>query len=93
MSAEDVGTYTNRAAEKIDDAWYVRIDMKVAMTALHVELHPPCEKRLAEPSMMLLVAVRLVREPKVLPGGGETQTHLARHLRSYATTQKGSNWH
>ena len=31
MSAEDVGTYTNRAAEKIDDAWYVKSMVKVVL--------------------------------------------------------------
>ena len=35
MSAGDVGTYTKRTAEKIDDAWHVQIDGEGrAMTAL-----------------------------------------------------------
>ena len=35
------------------------------------------------------VALRLSKEPKLLPGGGATQTHLARHLRAFASTQSG----
>ena len=91
MSAEDVGTYTNRAAEKIDDAWYVRIDGEGrAMTALLRGTTSTMREEVSRAfDDALGVAFRLVREPKVLPGGGGTQTHLARHLRSYATTQKG----
>ena len=91
MSTEDVGTYTNRAAEKIDDAWYVRIDGEgSAMTALLRGTTSTMREEVSRAfDDALGVAFRLVREPKVLPGGGGTQTHLARHLRSYATTQKG----
>ena len=91
MSAKDVGTYTKRAAEKIDDAWHVQIDGEGrAMTALLRGTTSTMREEVSRTfDDALGVAFRLVREPKVLPGGGGTQTHLARHLRSYATTQKG----
>ena len=91
MSAGDVGTYTKSAAEKIDDAWHVRIDGEGrAMTALLRGTTSTMREEVSRTfDDALGVAFRLVREPKVLPGGGGTQTHLARHLRSYATTQKG----
>ena len=91
MSAGDVGTYTKRAADKIDDAWHVRIDGEgCAMTALLRGTTSTIREEVSRTfDDALGVAFRLVREPKVLPGGGGTQIHLARHLRSYATTQKG----
>jgi len=35
------------------------------------------------------VSHRLTKENKILPGGGGTQTHLARKLRDFSTTQAG----
>lgn len=35
------------------------------------------------------VALRLSKEPRLLPGGGAIQTHLARHLRAFASSQSG----
>ena len=91
MSTEDVGTYSQRVAEKINDAWHVRIDGEGgAMTALLRGTTPTMREEVSRAfDDALGVAFRLVREPKILPGGGGTQTHLARHLRSFATTQKG----
>ena len=91
ISADDVGDYSKRSADKIDDAWHVRIDGgSGAMTALLRGTTPIMREEVNRAfDDALGVAFRLVREPKVLPGGGGTQTHLARHLRSFATTQKG----
>lgn len=91
MTDKDVGIYTHFSANKIDDSWHVRIDGKGrAMTALLRGTTPAVREEVSRAfDDALGVAFRLVREPKILPGGGGTQTHLARHLRSFATTQKG----
>ncbi len=91
IAAEDVGAYTSRSEEKVEDAWHLRIDgTGAAMTALLRGTTPAMREEVSRAfDDALGVAFRLVREPRILPGGGGTQIHLARHLRAYATTQKG----
>ncbi len=91
ITAEDVGAYTSRSEEKIENTWHMRIDGNgAAMTALLRGTTPAMREEVSRAfDDALGVAFRLVREPGILPGGGGTQTHLARHLRAYSTTQKG----
>lgn len=91
LSQDDVGDYTSRSEEKIENAWHMRIDgTGAAMTALLRGTTPTMREEVSRAfDDALGVAFRLVREPGILPGGGGTQIHLARHLRAFATTQKG----
>ena len=91
LSKEDLGYYKSRSEEKIEDVWHLRIDGDgAAMTALLRGTTPIMRDEVSRAfDDALGVAYRLSRENRILPGGGATQTHLARHLRSFSTTQKG----
>ena len=65
ISADDVGDYSKRSADKIDDAWHVRIDGgRGAMTALLRGTTPIMREDVNRAfDVALGVAFRLVREP------------------------------
>ena len=92
MSASDVGEYSSRSEEKIENSWHLRIDGNrgAAMTALLRGTTPTMREEVSRAfDDALGVAHRLSAESSFLPGGGATQIHLARHLRAYAPSQKG----
>ena len=91
LSKEDIGHYKSRSEEKIEDVWHLRIDGEgAAMTALLRGTTPIMREEVSRAfDDALGVAYRLSRDNLILPGGGATQTHLARHLRAFSTTQKG----
>ncbi|HIE63406.1 MAG: hypothetical protein CXT72_03700 [Methanobacteriota archaeon] len=92
MTMGDVGIYTKRSERVIGGVKYTRIeaDKGGAMTVLLKGTSPELREEVSRAfSDALGVAHRLNLNPNILPGGGATQTHLARHLRSFATTQSG----
>ena len=95
ISTKDIGTYTKHASEKIDDAWYVRIDGEGrAMTALLRGTTSTMREEVRRAfDDALGVAFRLVREPKVLPGGeGLKLTWLATYVPMLPHRKVESNW-
>ena len=91
LKQSDVGSYLSSSETKIHDTWHLSIEGDGdAMTAL-IRGTTPILREESERAFddALGVSFRLVNDPRILPGGGATQIHLARHLRAYATTQKG----
>lgn len=88
----DIGDYSKHSEELIAGVKYTTIEGKKGggMTFIINGTTPEIRseiKRVFDDA--LGVAHRLKRESWILPGGGASHTHLARHLRMYATSQSG----
>lgn len=92
LGNDDVGSYSSRSETVTAGVTYTRIDggeggaMTVLIRGSSPQIREECERAFDD---ALGVAFRLTRDSRMLPGGGATQTHLARHLRTFAPTNKG----
>jgi len=92
VKSEDVGTYESRGEKTYSTIKHTRIDgseggaVTVVIRGSSPSLREEVERSFDD---AMGVALRLSKEPKLLPGGGATQIHLARHLRAFASTQSG----
>ena len=92
VRAEDVGTYTSRSERSYSGVKHTRIDGPEggAVTVLIRGSSPSVREEVKRAfDDALGVAHRLSGDSRILPGGGGTQIHLARHLRAYAPSQSG----
>ena len=91
LDEDDLGTYSNRAEERIADVKHTLIEGDGGGMTLLVRGSSPAvrEEAIRIFDDAIGVAHRLNRRPGVLPGGGAIQSHLARHLRSFSQTQSG----
>jgi chaperonin GroEL (HSP60 family) len=92
MEEKDVGSYSMRSEENIGSINYTKIEGEKggAMTMILRGSTPEIREEVSRAfDDALGVSHRLTKENKILPGGGATQTHLARKLRDYSTTQAG----
>ena len=89
---EDIGTYSSRSERSYSGVKHTRIDGPEggAVTVLIRGSSPSVREEVKRAfDDALGVAHRLSTDSRVLPGGGGTQTHLARHLRAFAPSQIG----
>ncbi|RAH16796.1 MAG: thermosome subunit [Methanobacteriota archaeon] len=92
LEGDDIGSYTRRSEIVTGGVTHTRIDgeeggaMTVMIRGSSPQIREECERAFDD---ALGVAFRLTRDSRMLPGGGATQTHLARHLRIFAPTNKG----
>tara|TARA_B100000029_G_scaffold2792_1_gene3382 strand:- start:1040 stop:1933 length:894 start_codon:yes stop_codon:yes gene_type:complete len=92
LSSEDVGTYASRSEQSYSTIKHTRIDgSEGGAVTIIIRGSSPSVREEVERSFddAMGVALRLSKELKLLPGGGATQIHLARHLRAFASTQSG----
>ena len=88
----DVGTYASRSEQTYSGIKHTRIDgseggaVTVVIRGSSTSMREEVERAFDD---AIGVALRLSKEPRLLPGGGGTQTHLARHLRAFASSQSG----
>ncbi len=88
----DIGQYDKRTEVLISDVKHTTIEASngVGMTFLIRGSSPEVRSEVKRAfDDALGVAYRMKNEPKILPGGGATHVHLARHLREFATSQSG----
>ncbi len=92
IKKEDVGTYSSRSEQTFSGVKHTRIDGSEggAMTVL-IRGTSPAVREEAQRAFddALGVAHRLSGDSQLLPGGGASQIHLARHLRAFAPSQSG----
>ena len=92
LRGADVGTYSSRSEQTYSGIKHTRIDgsqggaVTVVIRGSSPSVREEVERAFDD---AMGVALRLSNEPKLLPGGGATQTHLARHLRGFASSQSG----
>ena len=91
-SMEDLGIFTGRKEESIAGVTHTTIKGS-EMGALTVVFRGTSQQ-IREESMRAFddamgVSFRMLRDPRVVPGGGAIQTHLARHIRSFALGNPG----
>ena len=92
LKSKDVGTYASRSERAYSGIKHTRIDgAKGGAVTIVIRGSSPSVREEVERAFddAMGVAFRLSKEPKLLPGGGATQTHLARHLRAFASSQSG----
>lgn len=92
IEKEHIGKYTNHFEKLIAGVSYTTIEGKNAggMTFVINGTTPEIRSEVKRAfDDALGVAYRLKRDSFILPGGGASQIHLARHLRMFATTQSG----
>ena len=92
ITDEDIGTYSSRSERSYSGVKHTRIDGPEggAVTVL-IRGSSPSAREEVERAFddALGVAHRLSADSRMLPGGGATQIHLARHLRAFAPSQTG----
>jgi len=92
ITDEDIGTYSSRSERSYSGVKHTRIDGPEggAVTVL-IRGSSPSAREEVERAFddALGVAHRLSADSRMLPGGGATQIHLARHLRAFAPSQAG----
>ena len=92
ITDEDIGTYSSRSERSYSGVKHTRIDGPEggAVTVL-IRGSSPSVREEVERAFddALGVAHRLSADSRMLPGGGATQIHLARHLRAFAPSQTG----
>ncbi len=91
-SGEDLGVFTSRKEESIAGVTHTTIKGS-EMGALTVVFRGT-SPQIREESMRSFddamgVSFRMLRDSRVVPGGGAIQTHLARHIRSFALGNPG----
>ncbi len=92
IEERNLGNYSSRSEENIGSINYTKIeaDLGGAMTVIFRGSTPEIRDEVSRAfDDALGVSHRLSRENRILPGGGATQTHLARKLREFSTTQSG----
>ena len=92
ISEEDLGVFTNRREQPIAGVTYTTIEgpEKGALTVVFRGTSPQVrEEAVRAFDDAMGVSFRMVRDPRVVPGGGAIQTHLARHIRSFALGNPG----
>jgi len=92
IKADDVGTYSSRSEQTFSGIKHTRIDGSAggAMTVLIRGSSSTVREEVRRAfDDALGVAHRLSKDSRMLPGGGASQTHLARHLRAFAPSQAG----
>jgi len=92
VKQDDVGIYASRSEQSYSAIKHTRIDgseggaVTIVIRGSSPSIREEVERAFDD---AMGVALRLSKEPRLLPGGGATQTHLARHLRAFASTQSG----
>jgi len=90
--AEDLGEFTSLTSEKWGGVTYMKL-VGASSGGLTLIVRGTSKTRMDEVARgfndAMGVACGLVRDPRVLPGGGATQMALARHLRKFAPTIPG----
>jgi len=93
IKADDVGIYYGRSEQTFSGIKHTRIDGFMgsgAMTVLIRGSSPTVREEVRRAfDDALGVAHRLSEDSRMLPGGGASQIHLARHLRAFAPSQAG----
>ena len=92
LRPEDVGTYTSRSEQAYSGIKHTRIDgSEGGAVTVVIRGSSPAVREEVERAFddAMGVALRLSKEPRLLPGGGAIQTHLAMHLRAFASSQSG----
>ena len=92
IEKRNLGSYSSRSEEDIGSINYTKIEGNLggAMTVIFRGSTPEIRDEVSRAfDDALGVSHRLSRENRILPGGGATQTHLARKLREFSTTQSG----
>jgi chaperonin GroEL (HSP60 family) len=88
----NLGVYSSRSEKNIGSINYTTIEGKLggAMTMVIRGSSPEIREEVSRTfDDALGVSYRLIKENRILPGGGATQTHLARKLRQLSTTHSG----
>lgn len=88
----NLGVYSSRSEKNIGSINYTTIEGKLggAMTMVIRGSSPEIREEVSRAfDDALGVSYRLIKENRILPGGGATQTHLARKLRQLSTTHSG----
>jgi len=89
---KDIGTYSSRSECSYSGVKHTHIEGSEggAVTVL-IRGSSPSVREEVERTFddALGIAHRLSADSRMLPGGGATQTHLARHLRAFAPSQAG----
>jgi chaperonin GroEL (HSP60 family) len=90
--AEDLGEFTSLTSEKWGGVTYMKL-IGASSRGLTLIVRGTGKTRMDEVARgfddAIGVACGLVRDPRILPGGGATQMALARHLRKFALTVPG----
>ena len=92
LGEDNVGTYENRSESVTAGVSHTTIEgseggaMTILIRGSSPQIREECERAFDD---ALGVAFRLTRDSRMLPGGGASQTHLARHLRTFAPANKG----
>ena len=92
LQDSDVGIYGNRSETVTAGITHTTIEggeggaMTILIRGSSPQIREECERAFND---ALGVASRLTRDSRMLPGGGASQTHLARHLRIFAPPNKG----
>jgi chaperonin GroEL (HSP60 family) len=92
INKDDIGAYSSRSEENIGSINYTKIEGELggAMTMIFRGSTPEIREEVSRVfDDALGVSHRLTKENRILPGGGATQTHLARKLRQFSTTLSG----
>ena len=92
IDIRNVGNYSKHAEELVAGVKYTTIEGEEAggMTFIINGTTPEVRSEVKRAfDDALGVAHRLKRDSLILPGGGASHTHLARHLRMFATSQSG----
>tara|TARA_B100001173_G_scaffold312332_1_gene333011 strand:+ start:1479 stop:3092 length:1614 start_codon:yes stop_codon:yes gene_type:complete len=92
ISERDLGAFTGRSEEIIAGVTHTRIEGSEggALTVIIRGTTPQIrEEAIRAFDDAMGVSFRMERDPRVIPGGGAIQTHLARHLRSFALGNPG----
>ena len=91
ITEADLGRFSGRSEERIADVKHTLIEGEGVGMTLVVKGSSPAirEETIRIFDDAIGVAHRLNSSPGILPGGGATQSHLARHLRSFSQTQSG----
>ena len=92
VTEEDLGSFAHRSEESVAEVKHTVIEGTCggAMTLVVRGSSPAIrEEAIRIFDDAIGVAHRLSNKPRVLPGGGAIQMHLARHLRSHALAQAG----
>jgi chaperonin GroEL (HSP60 family) len=92
LDEDNVGTYVDRSESVTAGVSHTTIEgseggaMTILIRGSSPQIREECERAFDD---ALGVAFRLTRDSRMLPGGGASQTHLARHLRIFAPANKG----
>jgi len=92
ISEEDLGTFTNREEESIAGVTHTTIEgpERGALTVVFRGTSPHIREEVMRAfDDAMGVSFRMVRDSRVVPGGGAIQIHLARHIRAFALGNPG----